>query len=54
MSNRNGKVVVQSELGENYIANGGFVIEHFAVVEEMRVKAWVSFFEEAEKFYSAT
>lgn len=36
---------------ENYIANGGFVIEHFAVVEEWRgKKVGKRLFLEAERF----
>ncbi len=38
---------------ENYIANGGFVVENFAVVEEMRGQGLGKLlFNEAEKFIS--
>lgn len=47
------KVIGATGAWENYIQNGGFVIEHFAVIEEMRGKGLGKFiFYEAEKFIS--
>ena len=46
-----GKVIGAVGAWENYIANGGFVIEHFAVVEEWRgKKVGKRLFLEAEQF----
>jgi GNAT superfamily N-acetyltransferase len=46
-----GKVIGAVGAWENYIKNGGFVIEHFAVVEEWRgKKVGKKLFLEAEKF----
>ncbi len=46
-----GKVIGAVGAWENYIKNGGFVIEHFAVVEEWRKKGiGRKLFLEAEKF----
>ena len=46
-----GKVIGAVGAWENYIKNGGFIIEHFAVIEQMRGKGLGKFlFDEAEKF----
>jgi GNAT superfamily N-acetyltransferase len=48
---KNGKVIGAIGAWENYIKNGGFVIEHFALVEEWRGKGLgKKLFMEAEKF----
>lgn len=47
----NGKVIGAIGAWENYIKNGGFVIEHFAVIESWRGKGiGKKLFLEAEKF----
>ena len=46
-----GKVIGAVGAWENYIKNSGFIIEHFAVIEQMRGKGLGKFlFDEAEKF----
>lgn len=51
VEDENNRVIGAVGAWENYIANGGFVIEHFAVVEEMRGKGiGTLLFSEAEKF----
>lgn len=53
VEDKSGKVIGAVGVWENYIANGGFVIEHFAVIEEMRGKDLGKFlFSKAEKFIS--
>lgn len=53
VEDENGKIIGAIGTWENYIKNMGFVIEHFAVVEEMRGKGLGKFlFNEAEKFIS--